>query len=279
LALLIGCWRFLREFASVLSNGRVPNSSAEIVEGVMKKLQGLALCALVSAALPVAASAQDLGTVLNRPWYAELRAGVPVKVTDDVNVTSNVAAGNGTLESRWTSGLDIAADIGLYVMQNVRVEGDLSVVRGWDGKLNFNQGFTGNAFAGRELDAVGHVTATSFMFNGIYEFQNLDLMGITPFVGAGIGASRIKLVNGSPATARFVFNDSDTVVTGAFILGADIPVPFWNGVKFTGRYTLAVSEGPSFSGTDTALAGGTMTASLDTLVNHTFTFGFRVALN
>jgi len=236
----------------------------------------MALAGLGCISVLSAAQADDMFTTINRSVYLEGRLGTPIPINHDVTTTSNVAAANGTIDTHFRHGIAGAASVGAYLMTNVRGEVEASIVHTQSPSMNFNTGFAGNPFQNQKLDATGTVDAFSMMFNGIYDFSMLKFYGITPFAGAGIGFTHLRVDSLAPGNARFIPSDSDTVIGGQIIAGLDYPLN--ESFTLTGRYQLGITGGASFKGTDTANAGGTLTATTDTMLNHIFTVGLRLKL-
>ncbi len=208
-----------------------------------------------------------------RSWYIEGRIGAPIPQGIDVDTTSNIAAGNGTLELDYDNGLGGGGAVGLYLAPRLRGEVEIGFFRAEDPTLNFKTGFAGNAFQGQTLASRGDVNIVSFMANVLYEFSHIA-NSITPFAGIGVGLAHVDVENVAPAGAFFIMNDSDTVFNIAGILGLDVKLS--EDKILTGRYTLLHTSSGEFQTTNGA---NTFTAEMESMTNHVFSVGLRIMLN
>jgi opacity protein-like surface antigen len=65
----------------------------------------------------------------------------------------------------------------------------------------------------------GELVATTFMFNGFYDFAGLLAEGFTPYVGAGVGYAGVSLEGYSVEGVPEVVDDEDASLTFQAIAG------------------------------------------------------------
>lgn len=188
----------------------------------------------------------------SNPWYVELRAGGPIP--QDFDVTGAVV---GSYDP--DPGFMIVGNVGKYFTPNIRADVGLSYVWGEDGNFVLAGG-------GGVVPHTGRVAAISIMANAYYEFADMA-HGITPWVGAGVGATIFDYDN--LGGAGFQYNDNDTAFTIAGHLGADYALS--ENVDLTGRYTLSWTSSHDVSAT----TAGPNPITIDDHINNTFTVGFR----
>lgn len=91
----------------------------------------------------------------------------------------------------------------------------------------------------------GDTTATSFLLNGYYDFQNSS--AFTPYLTAGLGLARVKASFSLPSVPASG-SDSDTVF--AYQIGAGCEYAINQTVSIDARYRYFATSDPSFGTLD-----------------------------
>ena len=124
--------------------------------------------------------------------------------------------------------------------------------------------------------ASGELSATSFLFNNYNDITWSDRQTVVPFVGGGLGFSRLDLSAASAAVpggvAAFVIDDDTTALTTTFAGGLTWQATDRFEVYGEARYTTVY--GAQF---EPVAAGSSATQALeDDLTAATFTVGARI---
>jgi len=128
------------------------------------------------------------GTVVRADMYAGVNGGAISAVDSDISYTAELADSRnvtGEGEVTWDTGYWFSGFLG-YSLENlpVRLEGE-GFYQGHDADTSTAYGISGEARAER--------ASYGLLFNVYYDFVNDTRL--TPFVGAGIGASRVEVTD------------------------------------------------------------------------------------
>lgn len=223
--------------------------------------QTAALCALVTAASATAAVAgggEDPPAPRTHDWYASALFGGPLPLSQDF-VTETVSPGE--YKPDWGIGGWFA--IGRQLGADWRADVAVSLVRGYDGKVKFDNGFVNN------FD--GHSDVVSVLFNAYRTVGRFDTRfgQIAPFLGAGIGFSHFDL---EEILGAFNVDHTDTVFVGALHAGYELKLS--DRASIVSQYSLAYTGEAEFA---TVIPGASTVrdASVDLLI-HT---GIKFALD
>ncbi len=139
----------------------------------------------------VSAFANDPG------FYAGVNAGLIVP--SDVGLSSHGASGDVSRKVGYSIGGAAGYDFGT----NVRAEAEISYKSNDTNELK-SSGIT------TELSST--ITALNFMANAYYDFRSQHSFGVMPYIGAGVGMSRLSTNNAVMADGTNIIRDSDDTV-------------------------------------------------------------------
>ncbi|WP_421759626.1 outer membrane protein [Devosia sp.] len=214
-----------------------------------------ALAVLSVALLTGTASAADL--IIDAPapeamapmstdsaMYFSIFGGVNLLDSIDYDSTG----GGGTSgELNFDSGYSIDAALGVNLGGGLSLEGQLGYL---------NADLTDGTYGGTPFGAEGSASAVYAMANAWY---GIDLGGITPFIGAGVGIANLTLDSQYDAP----FNNAsfeDSGVTYAAQVGAGVSLNVTDNMALTARYRYLMTGDVDFTDGD----GDTVTGHLAT---------------
>lgn len=174
--------------------------------------------------------------------YGSMNAGVTLATDSDVTFSD----GSPTEELEFDAGYTVGGALG-YMVENWRIDGEISFQ---ENDIDSVSGFP--AASGQD------VSLLTFLANGYLDFAMEN--AITPYLTAGIGASKVE-VNGAGGS------DDDTVF--AYQLGAGVGLAVNETVTWDFRYRYLGTADPEF--TDSGITAEAEVAS------HNFTVGLRMA--
>ena len=234
----------------------------------MRKRIALLATTLLTAA-PVAALAQPI----TGP-YVSLGAGYNIKQNESASISPVARQGSGTY--RFGSGFNTQVSVGYGLGNGLRVE--------LEGNYIYN---TINNFAGTRLptSTTGHQEDYGVLVNVLYDIDmqqfGVDMGGITPYVGVGVGYEWSRLSPLTSTGTNTVFRAGGTNGNFAYqgIIGAAYPLPWVPGLDVTAEYRfLGTLNQPAYSGTHYGPGGvGKGNVDLSDDFNHQFIVGLRYA--
>jgi opacity protein-like surface antigen len=242
----------------------------------MKHAKFAALCGAAVLSAYSTANAQDWMGIA-RSVYVEGRVGIPFPSDADAT-TTGFAPASGTTETEFNSGHAWSGAVGVRVIPNVRIDFEYSQLRAYDAETTYTSGFPGAGLTGTTGPVDGDVEVHTYMFNAYYDFAPFSFLPeVVPIVGLGVGRSSIRVDNLTGPGFVFRTEDRDTVWSGAFHLGAAYQIA--RQFALTARYSLGITGGADFTGTDTAGLGRPMNVSTDSQITHVLSFGLRFNFN
>jgi opacity protein-like surface antigen len=136
--------------------------------------------------------------------------------------------------------------------------------------------FDGAAYSTRSRDedvsADLRLSSWSLMANAWYDFHDILPLGITPYVGGGLGVAQVKIAGWLDGTKQNEKNDS----VFAWQLGAGFSVPVSDSIKLFADYRYFAADGARLKlGPAPLLVGGKVNADFD---SHSVLLGLRVNL-
>ena len=143
----------------------------------------------------------------------------------DVNKGPYVAADGGVV---WTSNQDFGPGAGTPVTYDIGFGAGAQVGYAFGGpRIEFEYNYRYNkadtiGSADGTVAASGHVSASSFLVNFLYDFDTGSKW--VPYLGVGLGASSVHASNiqpSAPVSAGSFLNGGSTELAGQFIVGVD----------------------------------------------------------
>jgi opacity protein-like surface antigen len=205
-----------------------------------------------------AGGGEDVPAPAANGWYMSALFGGPLPFSQDF-VTETVSPGD--YKPDWGIGGWFA--IGRKLNEDWRADIAVSLVRGYDGKVKFDNGFVANF--------EGHSDVASVLLNAYRTVGRFDTRfgRIEAFLGAGIGFSHFDL---EQILGAFNVEHTDTVFVGALHAGYDLKLS--EKASIVSQYSLAYTGEAEFA---TVIPGASTVrdSRLDLLI-HT---GIRFALD
>jgi OmpA-OmpF porin, OOP family len=235
----------------------------------MRKRIALLATTLLTAA-PVAALAQPI----TGP-YVSLGSGYNLKQNEAASVPSTLNTG-GLGSYRFGDGFNVQASVGYGLGNGLRVE-----IEG-DYLYNNINNLSGTS---KPMKTTGHQEEYGVLVNALYDIDlnqfGIDLAGLTPYVGVGVGYQWIHMGPLTSTGSGSVFRTGGTRGSFAYqgIAGVSYPIPYVPGLAVTAEYRfLGTLNQEAFSGTNYGPKGvskGNVGLSDD--FNHQFMLGLRYA--
>jgi opacity protein-like surface antigen len=113
----------------------------------------------------------------NGPYVS---GNIGLSMPRDADVKDSTMPASVTFED--DEGIALGAAVG-YVLSNTRIEGEFAYQKNDLDKAKIPGGIS--------TDVEGDISSTSFLLNGYYDFKNAS--NFTPFLGGGIGVSKVEL--------------------------------------------------------------------------------------
>ena len=192
----------------------------------------LGLSAALLAGTAAAASAADL--VLDAPMYATPVAspgGLYVSIFGGAAILGDVdyTGSNGaTGETFFDTGYNVDAALGYDLGNGLSLEAQVGY---------FSAAQTGGTYVNPPIDTDVPVTGTgSVLYGMVNAWYGVDLGGITPFIGGGVGVASVTLDSTytGPLFAASTFED--TAVTYAAQIGGGVSLAVAENIDLVGRY-------------------------------------------
>jgi opacity protein-like surface antigen len=202
-------------------------------------------------------------------FYALARAAY--SIPNDISGSVNTAkSGKDEGSANLSDGFGMGLGVGYNFTKNYRAEFEIS-------RTKYDLQSIVSDDGSRVRDSSGDIAFYNFMLSGYYDFEKRGK--VTPYIGAGIGASYLRLsdivigVDSSLGSNREPFFDSSKVAwipTGMFAVGATYEIDKDLSLDFS--YRLGASGD---------LSGSRSEGSGDTglLINHNISAGIRYNLN
>ena len=239
-----------------------------------------ALLAATVLAMPLAAQAQPVTGV-----YVGAGAGINFLQNSDADLKGGAAAGATTLGGFGSSNGTLKFDPGYVGVLAVGYGFGNGVRAELEGNFRHNSLDETSGFGGSDLSRRrGNAVSYGAMANGYYDFYNLGLpMGITPYVGLGIGyvATNYDNVRMRDSTGGVLrLNGPDGQFAYQAIAGASMPVSAVPGLSLTAEYRFLGTLSPEINATYYDSTGGRShgKAEVDNN-NHSILVGLRYAFN
>ena len=151
-------------------------------------------------------------------FYASIFGGAAF--VNDFDFISSVDANPGAMS--FDPGYSVDGAIGYDFGNGLSVEGQVGYL---------NAGISGTVYDGNDLVTEGSASITYAMLNAWY---GIDLGGVTPFVGAGLGVASLAV--DADFTDFSTASIDDTETTWAAQIGAGLSVDVADNIAVTGRY-------------------------------------------
>ncbi|SFZ80943.1 Opacity protein [Devosia enhydra] len=176
-------------------------------------------------------------------FYASIFGGAAF--LNDFDFVSSVGDTPGSMS--FDTGYSVDGAIGYSFGNGLSVEGQVGYL---------SAAANGLVYDGNDLDVEGTASITYAMVNAWY---GIDLGGVTPFIGAGIGAAAVSV------DADFAFTTEsidDTQTTWAAQVGAGVSINVADNIALTGRYRYLTTGEVSLVDEDSDLNTGSASASI-----------------
>jgi opacity protein-like surface antigen len=151
-------------------------------------------------------------------FYASIFGGAAF--VNDFDFISSAGDTPGAMS--FDTGYSIDGAIGYDFGNGLSIEGQVGYL---------NAAASGTVYGGQDLDTEGTASVTYAMLNAWY---GVDLGGVTPFVGAGIGVASLAVDADFIGFSTASIDDSET--TWAAQVGAGLSINVADNVSLTGRY-------------------------------------------
>lgn len=169
-------------------------------------------------------------------YYVQL--GLASSFTNDQDFDKSIV-GSGTYKPDW--GIGAGGEVGVFLNDTWRFGVGLVWLRGFDGKVDFDDPALASTKLNKSADAI------TMLFNAYYYFGEMQglFAPINPFIGAGIGFTHFDIgdKSGSPG-GNGTSDPTDTVLSGALRIGWDTKLR--PGVTLTSSYALGFTDRAKF---------------------------------
>lgn len=201
------------------------------MKSVLKTAALAGLLVTASTVATLAGGGDDVPAPRANGWYMSALFGGPLPLSQDF-VTETVSPGD--YKPDWGIGGWFA--LGRNFGDGWRADVAVSLVRGYDGKVKFDNGFVNNF--------EGHSDVVSVLFNGYRTVGRFDTRfgTVEPFLGAGIGFSHFDL---EQILGAFNVDHTDTVFVGALHAGYELKLS--DKASIVSQYSLAYTGEAEFA--------------------------------
>lgn len=158
-------------------------------------------------------------------WYIEGSGGVMIVEKQDIDVNGVSDDAQADYDTDYDFGGSVGYDFGAFRLEaeaSYRAADLEEVTGGTQGLVNnpsSSQVF--NTFTGTR-EALGDISALSFMLNGLFDFGSDD--GLQAFAGGGVGIARVDMNGRVNANGPGVWDDSDTGFAWQLLAGIRAPL-------------------------------------------------------
>lgn len=167
-------------------------------------------------------------------------------ITDTFTSAGNTVVATGEVGMQNHSYLSLSGALG-YALENFRIEAELSRLNTDLRNLKVSQAtaIDTTVTINQSTSLKGDYDATNFMANGWYEISVNPSSRIVPFLGGGVGLSRIKISVDTVADLNITYDETDTVF--AYQIGGGVGYKISEKTTLDFSYRCFISEDPQFN--------------------------------